>query len=154
LPAVWNDCGKSVNKQSIHLKLEPMDVVEPNSGLIALVLAILIPLLIIGLAVAVLMIVSIWYVFVKAAEPGWAILIPIYNILIMIKIAGKPWWFILLMLIPIVNIVIEIMVLHGISKNFGKDAGFTVGLVLLGFIFFPILGFGKSQYIGDKSAFA
>jgi len=131
-----------------------MDVVEPNSGLIALVLAILIPLLIIGLAVAVLMIVSIWYVFVKAAEPGWAILIPIYNILIMIKIAGKPWWFILLMLIPIVNIVIEIMVLHGISKNFGKDAGFTVGLVLLGFIFFPILGFGKSQYIGDKSAFA
>jgi hypothetical protein len=131
-----------------------MEVVEPNAGLIALGLAILVPLLIIGMAMAVLMIVSIWYVFVKAGEPGWAILIPIYNILIMIKVAGKPWWFILLMLIPIVNIVVEIIVLHGISKNFGKDAAFTVGLIFLGFIFFPILGFGKAQYIGDKSAFA
>jgi hypothetical protein len=131
-----------------------MEVVEPNAGWIALGLAILIPIIIIGIAVAVLEIVAIWFVFVKAGEPGWAILIPIYNLLVMIKIAGKPWWFILLMLIPIVNLVIAILVLHGISTNFGKDVGFTIGLILLSCIFFPILGFGKAQYVGDKSAFA
>jgi hypothetical protein len=131
-----------------------MEAVEPTAGWLALGLAILIPFILIGLAVAVLEIVAIWFVFVKAGEPGWAILIPIYNYLVMIKIAGKPWWFILLMLIPIVNIVIAVLVLHGISTNFGKDAIFTVGLIFLGFIFFPILGFDKSQYTGDKSSFA
>lgn len=131
-----------------------MEAIDPNAGWIALGLAVLIPLFLIGLAVGILEIVAIWFVFAKAEEPGWAILIPIYNYLIMIKIAGKPWWFILLMLIPIVNIVIAVMVLHGISTNFGKDAGFTVGLFFLGFIFFPILGFGKAKYIGDKSNFA
>ena len=125
-----------------------MEVVEPNAGLIALGLAILIPLFIIGLAMAVLMIVSIWYVFVKAGEPGWAILIPIYNILIMIKVAGKPWWFILLMLIPIVNIVIEIMVLFDLAKVFGKDTGFGFGLLFLSFIFLPILALGDAEYQG------
>jgi len=131
-----------------------MEAVEPTAGWLALGLAILIPFIIIGLAVAVLEIVAIWFVFVKAGEPGWAVLIPIYNYLVMIKIAGKPWWFILLMLIPVVNIVIAVLVLHGISTNFGKDAGFTIGLIFLGFIFFPILGFDKSQFTGDKSAFA
>jgi hypothetical protein len=131
-----------------------MEVVEPTAGWIALGLAILIPIIIIGLAVAILEIVAIWFMFVKAGEPGWAILVPIYNYLVMIKIAGKPWWFILLLLIPFVNIVIVILVLHGIAKNFGKDIGYTFGLIFLGCIFFPILGFGKSQYIGDKSNFA
>ena len=131
-----------------------MELAEPNAGWIALGLAILIPLIIIGIAVAVLEIVAIWYVFVKAGEPGWAILIPIYNYLIMIKIAGKPWWYLLLMMIPIVNIVIAIMVLHGISTSFGKDVGYTIGLLFFPFIFFPILGFGKAQYAGDKTNFS
>lgn len=131
-----------------------MEAIEPYAGMLALGLAVLIPMIIIGLAAAVIEIVALWYVFVKAGEPGWAVLIPIYNFLIMIKIAGKPWWFIFLMLLPIVNIVIAIMILHGISKGFGKDAGFTVGLLFLSCIFFPILGFGKSQYTGDKSHFA
>ena len=127
---------------------------DPNAaGRLAIGLAILIPMMLIGLAVAVLEIVALWYVFAKAGEPGWAILIPIYNYLIMIKIAGKPWWFLLLLMIPVVNIVIVILVLHGISVNFGKDSAFTVGLFFLGCIFFPILGFGKSKYTGDKSAF-
>ena len=131
-----------------------MECADSAAGWLAIGLAILLPMLLIGLAVAVVQIVGIWYMFVKAGEPGWAILIPIYNYLVMIKIAGKPWWFILLLLIPFVNIVIVILVLHGISKNFGQDGGFTVGLFFLGFIFFPILGFGKAKYIGDKSAFA
>jgi hypothetical protein len=84
----------------------------------------------------------------EAGQPGWACIVPIYNILVLLKVAGKPWWWILLMCIPIVNFVILIMVYHGISVNFGKDAGFTIGLILLPIIFIPILGFGKAQYIG------
>ncbi len=113
--------------------------------------ALILPIIIIGLCLAVVEIVGLWFVFQKAGEPGWAAIIPIYNYLIAIKIAGKPWWYILLMLIPIVNLVFYIIVLNGISKNFGKGSGFTVGLFFLRFIFIPILGFGDAKYIGDKS---
>jgi hypothetical protein len=96
---------------------------------------------------------SLWFLFQKAGEPGWAAIIPVYNILIAIKIAGKPWWYILMLLIPIVNIVMAILILHGISKSFGKGGWYTVGLIFLRTIFLAILGFGKSQYTGDKSKF-
>jgi len=121
--------------------------------LIALGLAVLIPLIVIGISIAVLEIVALWFVLDKAGEPGWAAIIPIYNYLMVIKIAGKPWWFILLMLIPVVNLVIYIIILNGLSRNFGKSEAFTVGLFFLRFIFLPILGFGKSTFVGDKSSF-
>jgi len=97
--------------------------------------------------------VALWFVFKKAGENGWASIIPVYNILIAIKIAGKPWWYILLLLIPIVNIIIGIMILHGISKSFGRGGWFTVGLIFLRVIFLAILGFGAAQYIGTKEKF-
>jgi len=103
--------------------------------------------------IGVFMIVTMWILFNKANQPGWAILIPIYNILILLKVAGKPWWWIfgvILGIIPVVGwiliIVWEVLVFHGISKNFGKEAGFTVGLILLGVVFFPILAFGSATY--------
>jgi len=96
--------------------------------------------------IGVFMVVTMWILFNKAGQPGWAILIPIYNILVILKIAGKAWWWLFLLMIPIVNIVFMIMVYHGISKNFGKDAGFTIGLILLGVVFFPILAFGAAKY--------
>lgn len=99
-------------------------------------------------AIIVLMIASIWKVFTKAGKPGWAAIIPIYNIVVLLEIVGKPIWWIILMLIPIVNIVVQIIVTHQLSKSFGKDVGFTIGLIFLGFIFFPILGFGSAKYIG------
>ncbi|MCF8299316.1 MAG: DUF5684 domain-containing protein, partial [Saprospiraceae bacterium] len=89
--------------------------------------------------IAALMIISYWIVFNKAGQPGWAILIPIYNIIVMLNVAKKPWWWIFLFLIPIVNIIFGIMMLNGISKNFGKSEGFTVGLIFLSVIFWPIL---------------
>src|SRR5699024_1193151 len=100
------------------------------------------------LLIIVLMIVAMWKTFEKAGKPGWAAIIPIYNIIVLLDIVGKPWWWILLMLIPIVNIVIAIMMYHQLSLSFGKEVGFTIGLVLLGFIFVPILGFGDAKYIG------
>ncbi len=100
------------------------------------------------LLIIVLMIVAMWKTFEKAGKPGWAAIIPIYNIIVLLDIVGKPWWWILLMLIPIVNIVIAIMMYHQLSLSFGKEVGFTIGLILLSFIFIPILGFGDAQYIG------
>jgi len=100
------------------------------------------------LVIGVLMIASLWTIFTKAGKPGWACIIPIYNLIVLLEIVGKPWWWLLLMLIPVVNIVIAIMVYHQLSLSFGKDAGFTVGLVLLGIIFFPILAFGSATYLG------
>ena len=102
----------------------------------------------IGLAITILLIVSLWKVFTKAGRPGWASVIPIYNAYILCKIAGKSGWWLLLLFIPLVNIVILILIGIGVAENFGKGAGFGVGLGLLGFIFYPILAFGDAQYRG------
>ena len=103
---------------------------------------------VIYVALLVLMIVSMWKIFTKAQKPGWAILIPIYNILVLLEIVGKPWWWLLLMLIPVVNIIFAIWMVNLLSKSFGHKEGFTIGLILLPIIFYPILGLGDSKYIG------
>ena len=98
------------------------------------------------LAIVIFQIAGMWKVFTKAGQPGWACIIPIYNIYIMTKIGGKPGiWTLLCILIPF---VFTIWLYNMISKSFGKDEGFTVGLVLLGVIFWPILGFGSAKYLG------
>jgi hypothetical protein len=98
----------------------------------------------------IIVIAGIWKVFTKAGEPGWASIVPIYNAIVLLKIAGKPVWWIVLLLIPGVNIVIAFMVMIDLAHNFGKSTGFGVGLTLLGFIFFPILGFGDARYLGHR----
>src|SRR6266545_4236027 len=96
--------------------------------------------------------VAMWKVFTKAGQPGWASIIPIYNLYIWCKIVGRPWWWILLMLIPFVNFIILIILCIDTAKSFGKGAGFGIGLALLGIIFWPILGFGSAQYQGAAAA--
>lgn len=104
--------------------------------------------LIIYLAIIIFLIAAYWKVFEKAGKPGWAAIIPIYNVIVLLEIIGKPVWWLILMLIPIVNVIFAIWATNLLSKSFGKDEGFTVGLVLLPFIFYPILGFGDAQYVG------
>ena len=106
---------------------------------------------IIGLLIALVLIVAMWKVFTKAGQPGWASIIPIYNIYIWCKIVGRPWWWILLMLIPFVNFIICIILCIDLAKSFGKGVGFGLGLAFLGIIFFPILGFGSAQYQGPTA---
>lgn len=118
----------------------------------AIVSALMVPILIIG----VILIISLWKIFQKAGYQGWEAIVPIYNIYILLKIVGKPWWWLLLMCIPYVGLVWQIWSYNMLSKSFGKTEGFTAGLVLLPFIFFPILGFGDARYLGpfgDKAAF-
>lgn len=97
-------------------------------------------------ALFILIIASIWKTFRKAGQPGWASIIPIYSIVVLLHIVKKPIWWVVLMFIPFVNIVITIIVVHNLSKVFGKGAGFTIGMIFLPFIFYPILGFGKATY--------
>ena len=101
---------------------------------------------IIYLALIVFLIVTMWKIFTKAGKPGWASIIPIYNVFVMLDIAGKPAWWFLLFLIPFVNYIVGILVIAGIATNFGKGGGFVVGMILLPIVFYPILAFGSAQY--------
>ena len=98
------------------------------------------------LAVMILVIAGMWKTFVKAGKPGWACLIPIYNMIVLLEIAGKELWWIVLLLIPVVNIVVAILVAIAVAERFGKGAGFGLGLTFLPMIFYPILGFGDARY--------
>jgi uncharacterized membrane protein YhaH (DUF805 family) len=98
------------------------------------------------IALIVFQLAAWWKTFEKAGQPGWASLIPIYNIYVLLRIGGKPGWWLLLMLIPFVNIIVAIMMSVGVANNFGKGGLFGLGLLLLGFIFYPILGFGDAEY--------
>lgn len=95
-----------------------------------------------------MLIAAMWNIFEKAGQPGWAAIVPFYNLFVLTQIAQKPEWWMLLFFVPLVNIVAIIMTWSAISTLFGKGDGFTIGLFLLGIIFIPILGFGDAQYKG------
>jgi hypothetical protein len=101
---------------------------------------------IIYLAIVVLLLASFWQVFVKAGQPGWAGIIPIYNCYILLKIVNKPVWWLSLLFIPIANIIIGFLLSMALAEKFGKSTGFALGLFFLPFIFYPILAFGDCQY--------
>ena len=103
------------------------------------------------LAFMILMIAACWKIFTKAGQPGWASIIPIYNWYILCKIVGRPGWWVILLLIPFINFIIGIILCIDLAKSFGKGVGFGIGLILLGLIFFPILGFGSAQYQGPAT---
>jgi uncharacterized membrane protein YhaH (DUF805 family) len=102
-------------------------------------------LVIFYLAALVLYIAGLWKTFAKAGQPGWAAIVPFYNLWILVKIAGKPGWWFLLFFIPLVGVL---LISIAVAENFGKSTGFGVGLTFLGFIFYPMLGFGDAQYRG------
>lgn len=107
---------------------------------------------IIYFAIIILLIASLWKIFVKAGKPGWAAIIPIYNTVILLEIIGKPLWWIFLFFIPGVNLVIGIWTMNLLAKSFGKTEGFTIGMIFLPFIFYPILGFGDAVYAGPAGS--
>jgi hypothetical protein len=101
-----------------------------------------------GIAFYLLIVIAMWRVFTKAGKAGWLAIIPIVNTFVLVKIAGKSYWWVLLLVIPFVNIVALVLIYNAISKAFGHGGGFTVGMVFLPFVFWPVLGFGSSTYRG------
>jgi len=108
-------------------------------------------ILLIELVLVIAVIAGFWKVFEKAGKPGWAAIIPIYNIIVLLEIIGKPIWWIILFFIPCVNFIASILVALEVAKCFGKSAGFAIGLILLPFVFYPILGFGDARYLGPSA---
>ena len=106
----------------------------------------------ISLGLVVLMVASVWKVFDKAGEPGWAAIIPIYNAVVLLKIVGRPVWWLILMFIPLVGIIVSLLVVVDLAKSFGQGIGYTLGLLFLPFIFWPLLAFGDARYQGPSAA--
>ncbi len=100
----------------------------------------------------ILTLIGLWKVFEKAGRPGWEALIPFYNLYVIIKIVGKPWWWIFLFFIPVVSFVMLVWVANLLAKSFGQNVLFTFGLVLLSPVFLLILGFGNFNYLGPAGA--
>jgi hypothetical protein len=97
--------------------------------------------LLVWLAIVVLLVVSMWRVFERAGQPGWMAIVPILNMYVLIKIAGKSGLLLLGLIIPVVNIVVAFIVAFGVAARFRRGQGFGIGLALLPFIFYPILAY-------------
>lgn len=100
------------------------------------------------LGIVVLMIASVWNVFAKADEPGWASLVPIYNTYVLLKIGGNPGWYLLLLFVPMLNFLIAIKACIDVARAFGLGLGWGLGLAFFPYVFFPLLGFGDYVYRG------
>ncbi|MGI9018289.1 MAG: DUF5684 domain-containing protein [Euzebya sp.] len=100
------------------------------------------------LVIIVFMVATAWKLFTKAGEDGWKVLVPVYNYWVWAEINGRPGWWGLLLLVPLVNIVIGIILAIDTAKSFGKDTPFAIGLILLSIVFYPILAFGDARYLG------
>ena len=99
--------------------------------------------------IVVLTIVAYWKIYEKAGQPGWASLIPIYNMYIILKIVGKPgWWLLVIIFFPPVGVFLAIWMTNLLSKSFGRGIICTLGLLFLSPIFYMVLGFGDAKYIG------
>ncbi|MCW3467707.1 DUF5684 domain-containing protein [Chitinophaga nivalis] len=105
---------------------------------------LLVPFICFALLCSIFSLICWWKIFQKAGYRGWESIIPIYGALILLRIIGKPWWWLLLYLIPGVNIIFGIWTLNLLSLSFGQGTGFTLGLVFLGFIFAAILAFDRN----------
>lgn len=105
----------------------------------------LVPIILL-IALAVFMIICMWKVFEKANQPGWACIVPVYNNMVMAEIGGKKQTWGLLTLIPYAGIIWAIWIQNRLAKSFGKNEGFTVGLIFLPMIFWPILAFGDATH--------
>ena len=100
--------------------------------------------------ITITFLLAIMMIFEKGRESGFAILIPVYNVYLLTRITEKPWWWTILLLIPILNIYFGVLITHSLSLSFGKGWGTTLGLVLLPIVFLPILAFNNNDYIGKN----
>lgn len=98
--------------------------------------------------IGLLVIISMWKIFTKAGKPGWASIVPIYNMVVMVEISGLSMIYVLFLFIPILNIYAIFKIYIEIAHKFGKTTGFGIGLIFLNVIFMPMLAFGDATYDG------
>ena len=119
-----------------------------NAAYTAVAAGILIVYCIVVLAITILIIAGMWKMFVKAGKPGWGAIVPFYNFYCLFEMSFGNGWLFLLLLVPCVDVVMEIIMMVKLARAFGKGGGFAVGLIFLPYIFIPMLGFGDAEYYG------
>ncbi|MEZ3172546.1 DUF5684 domain-containing protein [Halorubrum sp. RMP-47] len=102
--------------------------------------------LFVTLGLTILIFAGFWKMFEKAGKPGWAGIIPIYNLYVLVKISGNAWYWFALFFVPVINFFATLKVSIDIAGKFNKGILFGLGLTFLSFIFYPLLGFGGYQY--------
>ncbi len=125
--------------------MDPMQQGELQAAGVGIVLTLF------YLFILVFSVVVGWKIFVKAGKPGWAAIIPIYNLIVLLEIVGRPIWWVILMFIPLANLIVSVILCFDLAKSFGKSVGFGLGLLLLGIVFAPILAFGSASYKGPAA---
>lgn len=111
-------------------------------------MAAAIGMIIVALALLIFCVAVMWKVFCKAGEPGWASLIPLYNLYVMTRITWGRGWLFIFGFLPLGNLIFAIFTMIKLAKVFGKKGGFACGLIFLSIVFLPILAFGKAEYTG------
>ena len=147
----------SITNNAVNSTYSSADAVVAG-GIMGAIVSFLMTYAIIVFVIFILTIIANWVLFKKAGEKGWKSIIPIYNTVVLFKIAGiSPWWVLgyLAAIIPVIGglvvVGITIYARINLAKAFGKGAGFTVGLILLNTIFIMILAFGSSEYQLNKT---
>ena len=138
------------DREVICAAYEPADAASSRQGEESESLSgpVAVAMLVGAVAFAVLAGAAMWRIFTKAGEAGWKSFVPVWNLIVFVRIARRPRWWLLLFLVPVANVVIMFPIFIAVARAFGKGVGFGIGLVLLGPVFFPILAFGGAQYIG------
>ena len=107
-------------------------------------------ILLFQLALVRVQVAGMWTVFEKANHAGWKAVVPIYNLYVMLQIGENRWWWLLLLVVPVVNLYAVYKIHAGVARSFGRGIGFGLGLAFLGILFFPLMGFGDYQYCNSS----
>ena len=130
---------------------EAAEAAVAAGGVIAAILAFLAAFAVVIAVVALFFAACFWKVFSKAGQPGWAAFVPIYNVVLLLQIVGRPLWWIFLLIIPGINLIVGIILYIDLAKSYGKDIMFALGLIAVSPLFLPILAFGSAQYQGPAA---
>lgn len=140
------------NNLNVQFDVDDLDSLagDPNAEVAAGLFAAFGVVWLVSLVISIIVIAGMWKIYTKAGKPGWAAIIPVYNLIVLFEITGKPIWWIIFFLIPVVNfiapLIVMIIVYISLAERFGRGVGTAAGLFCLPFIFVPMLGFGSASY--------
>lgn len=147
----YNKGGEKMEEYMIYTdQIESYEPVMESAGALAAVLAFFAAYMGVIAIVGIVMMIALWKIFVKANKPGWAAIVPIYNLVVLFEICGLNPLLLLVLLIPGLNalamMVFGIFTTIKLGQAFGKSNGFILGMLFIPWIFYPMLAFGKAQY--------
>ena len=128
-----------------------MQTYQYDTAATGLGLGFILTFTLIGLAFGIFMIAAMWGLFAKAGQPGWAAIIPFYNTIVQLRVVGRPWWWVLLVFVPIVNVIVAIILCVDLAKSFGKGTGFGVATIFFPLVTIPMLAWGSARYVGPAA---